>query len=379
MYAWNVTSRTPDGAVGDVRSVGRWHAAQPHVLEERVATLHAWVCVVAARGGHTEVAHEEADGVEVGLRGLLSFNQNASSAIDAAGNLWAWGDNASGQLCLGNTTRTLAPAQVPTFLTAPATVVGVSRGYDHVLVLDSTGGVWGCGLNSLGQLGDGTSGAANNRASPVAVQGLPTNIVQVSAGSQSSYALTADGNVWAWGRNQYGNLGNGVTASSTTAHPVPALVPNLTGVVMVATGRDHVLALKRDGTVWAWGLNGSNQVNGSIDDVLVPTLVMGVTANAVYANANQGFYEDAQGRLFGWGQNGSGNLGIPDDEDQPTPSVPVFGVSNVLDVGIGALQGFAMRGTQVFAWGWSFHGSLGAGNSAIHTWAYRTPVLVQLP
>lgn len=82
---------------------------------------------------------------------------------------------------------------------------------------------------------------------------------------------------------------------------------------------------------------------------------------------------------MGWGQNGSGNLGIPDDEDQPSPSAAVFGVSGVLDVGIGALQGFAMRGTQVFAWGWSFHGSLGAGRSAIHTWPYRTPVLVALP
>jgi alpha-tubulin suppressor-like RCC1 family protein len=104
-----------------------------------------------------------------------------------------------------------------------------------------------------------------------------------------------------------------------------------------------------------------------------------VTARAVYANGNQGFYEDAQGRLLGWGQNGNGNLGIPDDEDQPAPTSPVFGLASVLDAAIGALQGFAMRGDQVFGWGWSFHGSLGAGPSAIHTWPYRTPLLVQLP
>lgn len=310
----------------------------------------------------------------------IAFNQNASSALDSNGNLWSWGDNASGQSCLGDLTQRIAPTQVTSFLTAPATLVAISRGYDHLLALDSTGKVWGCGSNTVGQIGDGASGAANNRNAPTAVIGLPANIVQVAAASATSYALTADGNVWAWGRNQYGNLGNGSASSSTAANATPALVPGLSDVVMIANGRDHVLALKRDGTVFAWGLNGSNQVNAGTTDVLSPVMVMGIIdARGVYANGNQGFYEDTQGRLWGWGQNGSGNLGIPDDEDQSSPSATVFGVSGVLDVGIGALQGFAMRGTQVFGWGWSFHGSLGAGSSAIHTWPYRTPVLVALP
>ncbi len=310
----------------------------------------------------------------------VSLNQNASAALDSNGQLWSWGDNASGQLCLGDVNQRIVPTLVPAFVTAPESVVAISRGYDHLLALDSAGRVWACGQNTVGQLGDGTSGAANNRSVPTTVIGLPANIVQVAAASATSYALTADGNVWAWGRNQYGNLGNGMSGASTDANPTPALVSGLTDVVMLANGRDHVLAVKRDGSVWAWGLNASNQVNASAGNVLSPVLVMGVVdARAVYANGNQGFFEDPQGRLFGWGQNGSGNLGIPEDDDQPSPTLPVFGISNVLDVGVGALQGFALRGTQVFAWGWSFHGSLGAGNSAIHTWAYRTPVLVQLP
>lgn len=308
----------------------------------------------------------------------ISFNQNASSALDSTGRLWTWGDNADGSLCLGDSNHRIVPTQVPSFLPAPATVVGISRGFDHFLALDSTGSVWACGSNNVGQLGDGTSGT--NRSTPVKVVGLPTNIVQVSAASATSYALTADGNVWAWGRNQYGNLGNGTAGTSTTVNATPALVPGLGDVVMITSGRDHVLALKRDGTVWAWGLNTNKQVNASSGNVLSPVMIMGVTdARAVYANGNQGFYEDPQGRLFGWGQNGNGNLGTAEDGNQPFPSTPVFGINNVLDVGIGALQGFALRGTQVFGWGWSFHGSLGAGSSAIHTWPYRTPVLVQLP
>ncbi|WIG98842.1 hypothetical protein [Myxococcus sp. SDU36] len=310
----------------------------------------------------------------------LAFNQNASSALDAAGRIWSWGDNGSGQLCLGDTNGRIAPAQVADFGAADTQVVAIARGYEHLLALRSDGTVWSCGANAIGQLGDGTSGSANNRSAPTPVQGLPANVVQVSAGSATSYALTADGVVWAWGRNQYGNLGNGQASAASAAHPLPAQVPGLTEVVMIANGRDHVLAAKRDGTLWAWGLNASNQVDGSGGNVLSPVRIQTITdARAVYANGNQGFYEDAQGRLFGWGQNGSGNLGIPENADQPVPTLPVFGIQDVLDVGIGALQGFAMRGNQVFAWGWSFHGSLGAGTSAIHTWPYRTPILVQMP
>ncbi|MCW5808717.1 MAG: hypothetical protein KIT31_40580, partial [Deltaproteobacteria bacterium] len=310
----------------------------------------------------------------------VSFNQNTSSAIDSAGRVWSWGDGGSGMLCLGDTLDRRIPHRVDAFGAAGTTAIALSRGYDHVLILRSDGTVWSCGLNGVGQLGDGTSGTANNRAVPTQVVGLPANIVQVLASSQTSYALTAGGQVYAWGRNQYGNLGNGTSSTSTAAAPVPALVPGLGGIAMLASGRDHVLAAAADGAVWGWGLNASHQVNASTGNVLSPVSIANVgDARAVYANGNQGFYEDAGGRLFGWGQNGSGNLGIPEDADMPAPTSSVFGISNVLDVGIGALQGFAMRGDQVFGWGWSFHGSLGAGTSAIHTWAYRTPLLVQLP
>jgi alpha-tubulin suppressor-like RCC1 family protein len=310
----------------------------------------------------------------------LAFNQNAASALDAAGDLWSWGDGANGMLCLGDTLNRQIPHRAAAFGAAGTTAIGLSRGYDHVLVLRSDGTVWGCGLNTVGQIGDGTSGADQSRAVPTQVLGLPADVIQVVAASASSYALTAGGQVWAWGRNQYGNLGQGTSSTSTAAQPVPLVVPGLTGVVMLATGRDHVLAATATGEVYAWGLNASNQVDASDGNVLSPVLIAGVTdARAVYANGNQGFYENAAGQLLGWGQNGSGNLGIPDDDDQVAPSTPVFGLTAVLDVAIGALQGFAMRGTQVFAWGWSFHGSLGAGASAIHTWPYRTPVLVQLP
>lgn len=341
---------------------------------------------VAINGFSTVAAPAAATGTGATFASLgvtftsVAFNQNASSALDSTGRVWSWGDGGNGTLCLGDVLDRKLPHRVDEFGAAGTSVVAIARGYDHLLMLRSDGSVWSCGSNSVGQLGDGTSGAANNRAVPTRVLGLPSNIIQVLGAAASSYAVTADGQVYAWGRNQYGNLGNGLASTSTAAAPTPALVPGVTDVAMIASGRDHVLAVRADGTVMAWGLNASNQVNGSDGNVLSPVQIADVVdARAVYANGNQGFYEDPAGRLFGWGGNGSGNLGIPEDDDQPGPTSPVFGLSAVLDVGVGALQGFALRGDQVFGWGWSFHGSLGAGTSAIHTWPYRTPLLVQLP
>jgi alpha-tubulin suppressor-like RCC1 family protein len=320
----------------------------------------------------------------------LAFAQNASIALDASGHVWGWGDNANGQLCLGITGNDENDDGVDDFdsvdrhvpVQAPEIdqVVAVARGFNHTLLLRADGTVWACGRNASGQLGDGTT---TGRDVPVQVQGL-AGIVQISAGSESSYAVDAAGALWAWGRNSFGNLGQGT--DDTAPHPAPSLVPGLEGVAMIANGRDHVLALLHDGTVRAWGLNASNQVGadgigGFTDDVLSPVEVPGIAgAVSVHANGNQGFYEDAEGQLWGWGQNGNtGNLGIPQEGDRPAPSVPVFGLAAVVDVAIGPLHGVVLdaAGT-LFAWGWSFEGSLGGGDSTIDAWGYRIPILVEL-
>lgn len=306
----------------------------------------------------------------------LAFAQNASIALDDSGRVWGWGDNTNGQLCLGDSADRHVPVQAPEI----DQVVAVARGFNHTLLLRADGTVWACGKNISGQLGDGTTFGSDV---PVQVQGL-ASIVQISASSESSYAVDATGALWAWGRNSFGNLGQGT--DDTAPHPAPALVPGLEGVAMIANGRDHVLALLRDGTVRAWGLNGSNQVGadgigGFTDDVLSPVEVPGIAgAVAVHANGNQGFYEDAEGQLWGWGQNGNfGNLGIPEEGDRPAPSAPVFGIAAVVDVAIGPLHGVVLdaAGT-LFAWGWSFEGSLGGGDSTIDAWGYRIPILVEL-
>ena len=307
----------------------------------------------------------------------LAFSQNASVALDERGEVWAWGDNANGQLCLGLDAQGQPDLQdrlIPTKVNHSGRVVALTRGFSHTMWLREDGTVWTCGRNNAGQLGVAELASS---AQPVQVPGL-SDVIQISAGSESSFAVDAQGRVWAWGRNRFGNLGQG--AEDTAAHPTPTQVPGLTRVIMLAQGRDHTLALTADGEVYGWGLNASAQAgSAAAGNLTSPTkLSLGLPAVAVYANGNQSFFEDAQGRLWGWGQNGQGNLGIPLEADQPQPTAPVFGVEGVLDVAIGPLHGFArQRDGVILAWGWSFEGSLGGGDTIIPRWGYRIPVLVQ--
>ena len=100
--------------------------------------------------------------------------------------------------------------------------------------------------------------------------GLTDGILIIAEGWDHSLALKGDGTVWAWGYNEYGELGNGTNSDSN----VPVQVLGLTGITAITEGWDHSLALKGDGTVWAWGYNGSGQLgNGTNINSNVPVQV----------------------------------------------------------------------------------------------------------
>lgn len=334
--------------------------------------------------GDTDPAHPNVP-TTVSLDGTpvsLAAYQNTSIVLDDSGALWGFGDNGYGQLGLDggevfDDVDRDAPEQIPNV----EGVVAIAGGYYHTLALRSDGTVMAFGRNGDGQLGDG--GTDNSDLAQV-VSGLE-DVVQVAAASSTSLAVTADGALYAFGANDYAQLGDGT--EDDDSHSAPVLVSGLPPIVQVAAGRDHVIALDAEGQIWGWGLNANNQIGGTDhklggSPILVPTLLDHLpTAVAVYANGNQSYLETADGRLWGWGQNGSvGSLGVSIDGDLDEPVESVFGLSGVLDLGVGALHSVTLdSGGQAYAWGWSYEGSLGGGDGLINIWGYRIPILVSAP
>src|SRR3989339_220929 len=131
--------------------------------------------------------------------------------------------------------------------TSLATTPQISAGSRHTLALKSDGTVWAWGENGYGQCGTPNDYAKNGENTPVKVSAL-SNVTAVAGGGYHSLALKSDGTVWAWGGSDYySQLGNGTTGSS----PTPVQVSSLSSVTAIAGGVDHSLALKSDGTVWS--------------------------------------------------------------------------------------------------------------------------------
>jgi alpha-tubulin suppressor-like RCC1 family protein len=204
-----------------------------------------------------------------------------SVALKSDGTVWAWGINPYGQVGDGTTTSRFSPVQV----SGLADVVAITAGGTQSMALRADGTVWAWGENFSGELGDGTT---INRSSPVQVGGLPAAATAIAIDSHGLAAL-ADGSVWAWGRNYRGQLGDGMTYAS---RPTPAPVSGLGGVVGVAAAGNYSLARTDIGRVWAWGGNDyGNLGDGTTTDRHNPvpvanlTRVRGIAAGSAHALA----------------------------------------------------------------------------------------------
>src|SRR5205807_1178810 len=177
------------------------------------------------------------------------------------------------------------------------------------------GTMWGGGDNTYGDLGDGTTFTRN---SPVQVSGL-SGVTAIAAGLWHSLAVKSDGTVWAWGDNLYGEVGN-----SSTYNPfhTPVQVSGVSGMTAVAAGRFHSLALKSDGTVWAWGADQYGQLGYDSGTFANPTPVQVSGLSSVTAIAGAEYHSLAlksDGTAWGWGSNFQGELGNGTTTNSSTP------------------------------------------------------------
>lgn len=210
----------------------------------------------------------------------ISAGRDHNLALGFDGMVWAWGYNYYGRLGDGSILSRYLPVQVLGedgigYLTE---VSAISAGPYHNLALKSDRTVRAWGYNAAGQLGNGVSGSGAESHTPVQVLGADgigflDDVVAISAGGNHSLALKSDGTVWAWGWNSRGQLGNGTTMGSNTAVQVCGMggAGYLSNIVEISAGYEHSIALRSDGVVWAWGCNTNGEFgNGTITRSTTP-------------------------------------------------------------------------------------------------------------
>ncbi|MGJ5813755.1 RCC1 repeat-containing protein [Paludibaculum fermentans] len=284
--------------------------------------------------------------------GTLDAYLNHSISLKADGTVSAWGENQYGQGGNGSVVDSNNPVCVQ--ITG---VVAVSTGGNHSMAVRNDLTVWTWGDDSFGQLGNGVQ-VNSNRTIPIMVPGL-TGIVAVSGGKFHSLALKNDGTVWAWGDNAAGQLGDG----TTTTRQSPVQVPGLTGITAISAGDNHSVARKSDGTVYSWGLNSSGQLgDGTTTSRLSPVVVTGLVADFVAAGTNHTLAIKSDGSVWTFGLNSLGQLG---DGTKVNRTVPVRAgtLTGIVEVAGGGFHSVAVKsdGT-VWTWGYNIFGALGTGN-----------------
>ncbi len=287
--------------------------------------------------------------------------------------VYAWGYNADGELGNGSNTDSNVPVAVSTAgVLSGQTVTAVAAGGLHSLAL-ANGQVFAWGSNVVGQLGNGSNTSSNV---PVAVSTagvLSSKTVTATANGALHGLAVANGQVYAWGGNSDGQLGNGSNTNSNVpvAVSTAGVLSGLT-VTAVAGGADHSLAIA-NGQPYAWGYNGDGELgNGSNTDSNVPVAVStagvlaGKTVTAVAAG-NDHNLAVANGQAYAWGSNSNGQLGNGSNTSSNVPvAVSTAGVlsgKTVTAVAAGEFQSLAVANGQVFAWGYNGDGELGNGTT----------------
>ncbi len=234
----------------------------------------------------------------------------------------------------------------------------LSAGLSHTVYVDEEGTLWAWGSNQASQLGGETQETGTDwEGNPIPASTQPLavleEVVSASAGADFTVALKTDGTLWAWGGNDYGQLGNGTQTAS--AAPVQVLDQ----VAAVAAGDYHVAALRTDGTLWTWGDNLYGQLgDGTFTSRATPAQVM-ENVTAVASGVATTAAVQADGTLLTWGDNLFGQLGDGAAESRPTPQAILTGVAAVA---MGGYHGVALlTDGSLLTWGSNLDGQLGSG------------------
>ena len=288
----------------------------------------------------------------------IAVGGSHTCALLSGGKVKCWGDNGFGQLALDPTTGDRVK---PVAVSGLSGAAAVAAGYSHTCALESGGKVKCWGYNWDGQLGDGTT--IDYRVKPVAVSGL-SGAIAIAAGRWHTCALVSGGKVKCWGRNGYGQLGDG---TNTERRVKPVTVSGLSGATAIAAGRYHTCALVSGGKVKCWGWNRYGQLGDGTNTErrVKPVTVSGLSGvTAIAAGGAHTCALVSAGAVNCWGNNWNGQLGDGTTTDYRVKPVTVSGLSGVTAIAAGDVHSCAVVSAgAVNCWGWNGSGQLGDGTT----------------
>ena len=267
------------------------------------------------------------------------------AAIKNDGTLWLWGRNNDGEIGDETTEDKSSPIQ---------TICGgtdwkqIASGGNHTAAIKNNGTLWTWGENSggdeegdeNGQLGDNTS---VNKSSPVQTVCGGTDWKSVSCGERFTAAIKNNGTLWTWGENNNGQLGD--ETSDNKSSPVQTICGG-TDWKQISCGDNHMLAIKNNGTCWTWGENNNGQLgdNTSVNKSSpVQTVAYGTDWKQVDGGQDHSAAIKNDGTCWVWGDNGSGRLGVDDNDNRSSPVQTIMADTNWLYVSAGYETTFGIR------------------------------------
>ena len=290
----------------------------------------------------------------------ISTGSQYNLAIDNEGNIWSWGYNYHGQLGDGTKVDKISPVQITT--ETKFKEVSAGNGYDHSLAIDEEGNIWSWGCNKKGQLGDGTTTDSYN---PKKIT-TGTKFIKIEAGCLVSFAIDENRDLWGWGDNRWGQLGY----ETEDIKNIPTKLNLNIKVKDISAKYYHNLLIDTEGNIWSWGDNGHGQVgNGNKEDsVKKPIQILqGTKFSKVATVIYFSLALDTNGNLWTWGWNNYGQLG---NGTQTDCYIPKQIQTETSFSQIGAMSDFSVAldiDGNIWAWGNNGGGQLGDGTTVNKT------------
>lgn len=380
LWAWSNTQQAPKFVLksSDAKSL------------EGIHSIAAWGGGALAQGGNGKVWSWKSGGKALEVPNLDNVVAVAAGRLHSValcqsateiGTVWCWGSQDSGQMGNGILKQTTTEVKNPDFVRTSDhkldRIVQIAAGRDHTLALDKDGKVWAWGSNKCKQLGDPAYTALNSSYARKVAIPADVPIIFIGAGGDSSYAIDKSGQIYSWGYNGHGELG--IQGNTVTPQATPQTAGKST---VVAVGVNHSLSIKQPGgALFAWGNNQFGQLGtGNTVSQTSPVWVSG-TYISVAGGAAHTVAVRRDGTVWAWGKNDKGQLGQPTGVTQSATPLQVPGLSGVVAVAAGLYYSAALKadGT-VWAWGANEKGQLGVlGNANFFAFGARNSDPVPYP